>query len=208
MCSYGVILWEMFAKKQFFGEITFSYQVEDMIQAGKRPDIPEGCPSDYADLIKDCWAQEPDDRPHFSEVVKRLHAMIIKRAADATEFSPLAPYLCFSCSYFFLDYHRRANEIMELHTAPAYRKATYWNRQGRASVRGGECKATFTLSDVTCMTRAGRFVLCGMADGSLTVINPQVRKVLRQFRAHSKVTSMIWLRKGSERLDKKYVTTN
>ncbi len=52
MCSFGVILWEMYSKQQFFGTVTWAYQIEDLIQAGHRPPIPDNCPSDYAELIR------------------------------------------------------------------------------------------------------------------------------------------------------------
>lgn len=42
----------MYTKKPFFGDVAFTYQIEDLIQSGHRPDIPSSCPSDYAALIR------------------------------------------------------------------------------------------------------------------------------------------------------------
>lgn len=42
----------MYAKKAFFGDLAFIYEIEDRVQAGERPPIPPECPTDYANLIK------------------------------------------------------------------------------------------------------------------------------------------------------------
>ncbi len=55
--SFGVILWEMFARKIPFGEMQFMAQVEKAVTEGKRPDFPPNCPGDYCALITMCWAQ-------------------------------------------------------------------------------------------------------------------------------------------------------
>ena len=38
----------------------------------KRLPIPDTCPEWYATLIRDCWDQDPDARPSFAEIIKRL----------------------------------------------------------------------------------------------------------------------------------------
>ena len=41
-----------------------------------RPTIPENCPVDYCDFMQTCWADCPEDRPPFGEVlviIKRMH---------------------------------------------------------------------------------------------------------------------------------------
>ena len=38
----------------------------------KRLPIPDTCPEWYATLIKDGWDQDPDARPSFAEIIKRL----------------------------------------------------------------------------------------------------------------------------------------
>ncbi len=39
---------------------------------GGRPDIPESVPFVCEALIKGCWAQSPESRPRFQEVVKAM----------------------------------------------------------------------------------------------------------------------------------------
>ena len=42
---------------------------------GWRPPIPDGCPSDSAQLMTDCWAEDPEQRPPASVVLARLNKM-------------------------------------------------------------------------------------------------------------------------------------
>ncbi len=39
------------------------------------PQVPEDIPQPVADLIRDCWAERPADRPGFDDVLVRLSAM-------------------------------------------------------------------------------------------------------------------------------------
>jgi hypothetical protein len=39
---------------------------------GLRPKIPPDCPHAWARLIADCWAESPDERPDFQEILARL----------------------------------------------------------------------------------------------------------------------------------------
>ncbi|CAN0533692.1 unnamed protein product, partial [Ectocarpus sp. 8 AP-2014] len=41
---------------------------------GDRPPIPVGTPSDIKEIVRDCWAGLPEDRPTSSEILKRLRA--------------------------------------------------------------------------------------------------------------------------------------
>ena len=45
--------------------------IEEKIKYGVRPHIPKGPPHLIA-LMKNCWAERPEDRPSFIEIVKYL----------------------------------------------------------------------------------------------------------------------------------------
>mmetsp|Transcript_12028 Transcript_12028/g.20105 ORF Transcript_12028/g.20105 Transcript_12028/m.20105 type:complete len:80 (-) Transcript_12028:615-854(-) len=40
-----------------------------------RPDVPDTCPSAMAQLMRQCWREDPLQRPPFDKVVAFLHAM-------------------------------------------------------------------------------------------------------------------------------------
>jgi hypothetical protein len=50
---------------------------------GLRPEIPADCAPDCAQLIRECWDQDPSKRPPFSEIVQRLKTMLANLPANA-----------------------------------------------------------------------------------------------------------------------------
>jgi len=58
--SYALVLWEMWmAEKRSFD---FERDIYEMDDSGSRPLIPASCPAPFADLIRDCWSNNPQDR--------------------------------------------------------------------------------------------------------------------------------------------------
>lgn len=75
--SFGLTLNEMMTRKIPFHDLP-NLEVSTVIVAGMRPEIPEYTPPDFADLIRKCWAQEPDKRPSFVQIVEELKMMQTK----------------------------------------------------------------------------------------------------------------------------------
>jgi serine/threonine protein kinase len=77
--SFGLILYELltgqpvFAKELTPEEIAFKVAVKHAL-----PDIPEFVFPSARELITDCWAEEPGDRPCFEDIVDRLKEMKFK----------------------------------------------------------------------------------------------------------------------------------
>ena len=69
--GYGIIMWEALAWKEPWLGVKMM-QVINNVTNGKRPTIPAFVPAPIVELIKQCWAQEPKDRPSFKEVVAYL----------------------------------------------------------------------------------------------------------------------------------------
>eukprot|EP01132_Coremiostelium_polycephalum_P007758 gene7758-9548_t len=67
--SFGIVLWEILTRLQPTGSIASS-------QLGY-PELPPDCPVPFANLIKDCCARKPLDRPNFTQILQRLKSMII-----------------------------------------------------------------------------------------------------------------------------------
>ena len=76
--SFGVMMWELAARKDFFGDIKFMSALENRIIEGDRPPIPIDTPIEFADLIRLCWHNNPDRRPSFTDIVEQLAAGIKK----------------------------------------------------------------------------------------------------------------------------------
>lgn len=92
--SYGMLLFEMLTMNVPWPRMSV-WTIRNIVPQGQRPELPHsvksmpGCPEDnerfavsgaledYLNLMQDCWAQEPHDRPaNFKEVHKRVGGMI------------------------------------------------------------------------------------------------------------------------------------
>lgn len=74
--SYAVVLWEICARKTPYNELSTPMAIiKHVTMEKKRPNltvIPPDCPPDLIELMKNCWAHEPHDRPSFGQVIERL----------------------------------------------------------------------------------------------------------------------------------------
>jgi len=70
--SYGVILYEIFARKNYFSEKPQLFKIEDAVLRGERPSIDEPCLPEYVEMMQRCWSQEPKQRPSFPEIIERI----------------------------------------------------------------------------------------------------------------------------------------
>lgn len=70
--SFAILMWAVVEQKQPYADFKYAWDVADFVIQGKRLPIPDTCPKVLQDLISQCWAQNPDDRPLMSEVVKKL----------------------------------------------------------------------------------------------------------------------------------------
>jgi hypothetical protein len=70
----------------FSGEIPFVdvdiYDLQPLLQRGERPSLPtdnlsrrRGLGPEMEDLIRDCWTQDPTQRPSANKVVERLQLL-------------------------------------------------------------------------------------------------------------------------------------
>ncbi len=95
--SYGVVLWELITREGNANTYTFTLVVLCVSQRstndpyadpfagmppfqvvfavatqGLRPTIPQTCPNNFARLVAQCWSENQNDRPDFSEILEAL----------------------------------------------------------------------------------------------------------------------------------------
>eukprot|EP00002_Diphylleia_rotans_P035225 TRINITY_DN7669_c0_g1_i2.p1 TRINITY_DN7669_c0_g1~~TRINITY_DN7669_c0_g1_i2.p1 ORF type:complete len:1355 (-),score=201.34 TRINITY_DN7669_c0_g1_i2:879-4943(-) len=70
--SYGIVLWEIFHRKEPFKEVEHLYQVSFMVSGGLRPSIDTKIPIKISELMQASWHQEPNSRPNFSAIIRML----------------------------------------------------------------------------------------------------------------------------------------
>ena len=70
--SFGIILWEIATRQPPYRNLT-AVQVGMQVAHNRlRPSIPRNTPSEFADLMRECWDQDPKSRPSFSHCVQRI----------------------------------------------------------------------------------------------------------------------------------------
>jgi serine/threonine protein kinase len=70
--AFGLILYEMLFGKSVFPKNAAIARICGLHQEGFRPKIPESVSGLVASVIEKCWSVNPDDRPSFGEIHKKL----------------------------------------------------------------------------------------------------------------------------------------
>lgn len=69
--SFGIVLWELISHRAPYEGLD-AITVLRYIDQGQLPEIPANVPVEYAQLIRDCCARNPADRPDFDQILERL----------------------------------------------------------------------------------------------------------------------------------------
>lgn len=67
-------MWEIFSGKEPFSQFTFSVEIGKQVSKGLRPTMPDDCPTTWANLIELCWAQDPNSRPSFQQILHYIQS--------------------------------------------------------------------------------------------------------------------------------------
>jgi len=73
--AYGVILYELVEREQFFGSTLFFSDIQDYVCAGKRPVIGTETPTELKNIIEKCWHSTPNERPRWDWVLPLLEKL-------------------------------------------------------------------------------------------------------------------------------------
>eukprot|EP01105_Mastigella_eilhardi_P003844 TRINITY_DN14_c0_g1_i1.p1 TRINITY_DN14_c0_g1~~TRINITY_DN14_c0_g1_i1.p1 ORF type:complete len:540 (-),score=156.53 TRINITY_DN14_c0_g1_i1:58-1647(-) len=77
--SFGLVLWQILTRQDIFVEYdNLELFARDLCVHEVRPVIPETANPKLADLIAQCWHQDPTVRPDFSHIVATLDEIILE----------------------------------------------------------------------------------------------------------------------------------
>jgi serine/threonine protein kinase len=89
--SFAIVLWELLTRKEPFVGMNKPDIIVGVPQ-GLRPPIPENCSAPYAQLIADCWMDDPSKRPAFAEILHRLEQLQLSTESKLSkEISTVMP---------------------------------------------------------------------------------------------------------------------
>jgi len=77
--SFSLIVWEMMEQKIPYGNAPSDIMASVAIMSGERPPISASWPDYLSSLTQACWADSPNDRPTFSDIVTSLENKVYFR---------------------------------------------------------------------------------------------------------------------------------
>ncbi|CAF3870313.1 unnamed protein product, partial [Rotaria sp. Silwood1] len=69
--SLGIVYWELATNEIPYEDLQDGV-IRAFVLAGDRLKIPESTPSSFREIIKKCWAQNPNDRPNSYDLIKMI----------------------------------------------------------------------------------------------------------------------------------------
>ncbi|XP_076941828.1 serine/threonine-protein kinase 52-like [Bidens hawaiensis] len=82
--SYGVVLWEIVTRKMPWDDLNPMQVIAAVGFMDRRPEIPNDVDPLWTSLIESCWCSEPQSRPTFQEILRKLKYLQKKYAVKRT----------------------------------------------------------------------------------------------------------------------------
>jgi serine/threonine protein kinase len=72
--AFGIVLWELATDQTPYGGLEAPQIIQQVTEKDLRPTLPADMNPGMKDLITQCWDRNPDIRPEFSEIVRRIQS--------------------------------------------------------------------------------------------------------------------------------------
>ncbi|KAE9603353.1 hypothetical protein Lal_00008241 [Lupinus albus] len=75
--SFGISMWEILTGEEPYADMHCGAIIGGIVKNTLRPPIPEHCDTEWRKLMEECWSRNPESRPSFTEITRRLRAMFM-----------------------------------------------------------------------------------------------------------------------------------
>ncbi len=80
--SFGIIVWQVLTRREPYVGRNFMGVSLDVLE-GKRPQIPNDCPTEFHKVMKKCWHASAEKRPSMESVVTFLEQQVGHNTTNA-----------------------------------------------------------------------------------------------------------------------------
>jgi len=94
--GFGITLWELLNNRVPYSHLTPLQAAIGVLQRRMRPEIPESCPADLAQLMTQCWDHDRARRPDFGTIIQAMTEMQKRYPVTSPEAHP--PSLSSACA--------------------------------------------------------------------------------------------------------------
>ncbi|CAL0324426.1 unnamed protein product [Lupinus luteus] len=81
--SFGISMWEILTGEEPYADMHCGAIIGGIVKNTLRPPIPERCDTEWRKLMEECWSPNPESRPSFTEITRRLRSMFMTLQAKA-----------------------------------------------------------------------------------------------------------------------------
>eukprot|EP01105_Mastigella_eilhardi_P008505 TRINITY_DN2061_c0_g1_i18.p1 TRINITY_DN2061_c0_g1~~TRINITY_DN2061_c0_g1_i18.p1 ORF type:complete len:1315 (-),score=237.47 TRINITY_DN2061_c0_g1_i18:455-4399(-) len=74
--SYGIVLWEIVTREQLYIDLNPHCVATRVVDEDFRPTIPGSVPQPIAELMRNCWAPDPINRPSFEDILQDWNRVV------------------------------------------------------------------------------------------------------------------------------------
>ncbi|XP_019448636.1 PREDICTED: uncharacterized protein LOC109351591 isoform X1 [Lupinus angustifolius] len=75
--SFGISMWEILTGEEPYADMHCGAIIGGIVKNTLRPPIPEHCDAEWRKLMEECWSRNPESRPSFTEITRRLRSMFM-----------------------------------------------------------------------------------------------------------------------------------
>ncbi|KAJ6839335.1 uncharacterized protein M6B38_315115 [Iris pallida] len=73
--SFGIVMWEILTGEEPYANMHYGAIIGGIVNNTLRPPVPATCDLEWKNLMEQCWAPDPHQRPSFTQIASRLRAM-------------------------------------------------------------------------------------------------------------------------------------